>query len=307
MIGSPAGETRQTGRDNSKRQTMKIAIIGAGTMGQGIAQVCAQAGLDTVLFDIDGAAAEQAHRATRQSWTTLNQKGKLSPEAHAHAEAHLSVTTKFEDLVADVLLEAIVERLDVKQELFRQLATQNAPDAVFASNTSSIPITRIAAGIPNPERVVGLHFFNPAPVMKLVEVIAGAATAPAVVSRMVALAEHLGKVPVRVRDAPGFIVNRVARPYYTESLRLLEEGVAPLETIDELFEASGFRMGAFRLMDLIGVDTNFAVTSSLFAAFHYEDRFRPNRIQQQKVDAGHWGRKTGKGFYDYPPAPAPAG
>ena len=279
---------------------MKIAIIGAGTMGQGIAQVCAQAGLETVLFDINAAAAEQAHRATRQTWTTLNQRGKLTPEAKAHAEAHLTVTTNFADLVADVLLEAVVERLDVKQELFRQLAAQNAPDAVLASNTSSIPITRIAAGVPNPERVVGLHFFNPAPVMKLVEIIAGAATAPGVVAQMVALAEALGKVPARVRDAPGFIVNRVARPYYTENLRLLEEGVASHQTLDELLEATGFRMGAFRLMDLIGVDTNFSVTTSLFQAFHFEERFRPNRIQQQKVDAGHWGRKTGKGFYEYP-------
>ena len=279
---------------------MKIAIIGAGTMGQGIAQVCAQAGLDTILFDIDAAAAAQAHRATQQTWTTLGRKGKLTPEAQARAEAHLTVTTRFEDLVADVLLEAVVERLDVKHELFRQLAAQNAPTAILASNTSSIPITRIAAGVPGPERVVGLHFFNPAPLMKLVEVIAGAATAPDVVAQMVALAERLGKVPARVRDAPGFIVNRVARPYYTESLRLLEEGVAPLETIDELLEATGFRMGAFRLMDLIGVDTNFAVTSSLFEAFHFEDRFRPSRIQRQKVDAGHWGRKTGRGFYEYP-------
>ena len=281
---------------------MKIAIIGAGTMGQGIAQVCAQAGLDTVLFDIDVAAAEQAHRATQETWTTLGQKGRLTPQARADAEQHLTITTNFNDLVADVLLEAVVERLDVKQELFRQLAAQNTPDTVLASNTSSIPITRIAAGVPNPERVVGLHFFNPAPVMKLVEVIAGAATSEAVMAQMVALAERLGKVPARVRDAPGFIVNRVARPYYTENLRLLEEGVAPLETLDDLLESAGFRMGAFRLMDLIGVDTNFAVTSSLFEAFHYEERFRPNRIQQQKVDAGHWGRKTGKGFYEYPAA-----
>ncbi len=282
---------------------MKIAIIGAGTMGQGIAQVCAQAGIDTILFDINAAAAQQAQRATQETWTTLGKKGRLTAEAKAEAEAHLTITTDFGDLVADVLLEAVVERLDVKQELFRQLAAQNAPDAILASNTSSIPITRIAAGVPHPERVVGLHFFNPAPVMKLVEVIAGAATAPEVVTAMVTLAERLGKVAARVRDAPGFIVNRVARPYYTENLRLLEEGVAPLETLDELLESAGFRMGAFRLMDLIGVDTNFSVTSSLFEAFHYEDRFRPNRIQQQKVDAGHWGRKTGQGFYAYPPPP----
>ncbi len=279
---------------------MKIAIIGAGTMGQGIAQTCAQAGLETVLFDINGAAAEQAHRQTLASWTTLGRKGRLTAEVREQAEANLTVTTDFSHLVADVLLEAVVERLDVKQELFRQLAAQNAPTAVLASNTSSIPITRIAAAVPNPARVVGLHFFNPAPVMKLVEVIAGAATAPEVVAQMVALAERLGKTAVRVQDAPGFIVNRVARPYYTESLKLLEERVAPLETIDELLESAGFRMGAFRLMDLIGVDTNFSVTSSLFQAFHFEERFRPSRLQQLKVDAGHWGRKTGQGFYDYP-------
>ncbi len=285
---------------------MKIAIIGAGTMGQGIAQVCAQAGLDTILFDINAAAAEQAQRATRETWTTLGSKGKITPEDRAEAEAHLTVTTNFNDLVADVLLEAVVERLDVKQELFRQLAALNPPTTILASNTSSIPITRIAAGVPNPERVVGLHFFNPAPVMKLVEVIAGAATSEAVMAQMMALAERLGKTPARVRDAPGFIVNRVARPYYTENLRLLEEGVASHETLDDLLESAGFRMGAFRLMDLIGVNTNFAVTSSLFQAFHFEERFRPNRLQEQKVDAGHWGRKTGKGFYEYDaPAPAP--
>lgn len=271
-------------------------------MGQGIAQVCAQAGIETILYDINAVAAERAHHATQETWTTLGRKGRLTPEAKAQAEAHLTITTNFDDLVADVLLEAVVERLDVKQELFRRLAEQNAPTAILASNTSSIPITRIAAAVPGPERVVGLHFFNPAPLMKLVEVIAGAATAPAVVELMVALAEQLGKVAARVRDAPGFIVNRVARPYYTESLKLLEEGVAPLETIDELLESAGFKMGAFRLMDLIGVDTNFSVTSSLFAAFHFEGRFRPSRIQQQKVDAGHWGRKTGRGFYDYPAA-----
>jgi 3-hydroxybutyryl-CoA dehydrogenase len=285
---------------------MKIAIIGAGTMGQGIAQVCAQAGIETILFDINIAAAERAKRTTQETWTTLGKKGRLTPQAKADAEAHLTITTDFNALVADVLLEAVVERLDVKQQLFQTLASQNAPDAILASNTSSIPITRIAAAVPHPERVVGLHFFNPAPVMKLVEVIAGAATSEAVMMQVIALAERLGKVPARVRDAPGFIVNRVARPYYTENLRLLEEGVAPQETLDDLLESAGFRMGAFRLMDLIGVDTNFSVTSSLFEAFHYEERFRPNRIQQQKVDAGHWGRKTGKGFYDYPVTPESA-
>jgi 3-hydroxybutyryl-CoA dehydrogenase len=169
----------------------------------------------------------------------------------------------------------------------------------LATNTSSIPVTRIAAALPHPERVVGMHFFNPAHIMKLVEVISGAATHPNVAQVVYDLSLQLGKTPVMAQDAPGFIVNRVARHYYVESLKVLEENVASFETIDELMEATGFKMGPFRLMDLIGVDTNFNVTSSMFESFHKDSKFRPSRIQQQKVDAGHWGKKTGKGFYEY--------
>jgi 3-hydroxybutyryl-CoA dehydrogenase len=200
---------------------------------------------------------------------------------------------------ADFVIEAIVEKLQPKQELFTALAAVTTADTVFASNTSTIPVTRIAAGIPNPERVVGLHFFNPAHLMKLVEVISGASTATGVSDLARQLAQHLGKTVVMARDSPGFIVNRVARPYYVESLLLLEEQVAPLADLDAIMEATGFKMGPFRLMDLIGNDTNFSVTQSLFESFHFEPRFRPSRIQQQKVECGELGRKTGKGFYTY--------
>ncbi|HSI89893.1 MAG TPA: 3-hydroxyacyl-CoA dehydrogenase NAD-binding domain-containing protein, partial [Adhaeribacter sp.] len=186
-----------------------------------------------------------------------------------------------------------------KHSIFSELASINTDDTILASNTSSIPITRIAAKVPNPERVVGMHFFNPAPVMKLVEVISGAATSPEIAETIKQLAVKLGKTPVMANDSPGFIVNRVARHFYVEGLKVLEENVASVETIDKLMQASGFKMGPFQLMDLIGVDTNFSVTSSMFEAFHYDAKFRPSRIQQQKVDAGHHGRKTGKGFYDY--------
>jgi 3-hydroxybutyryl-CoA dehydrogenase len=198
-----------------------------------------------------------------------------------------------------MFIEAVVEKLDVKIDLFLKLAGQNEPNCVLASNTSSIPITQIASGVPNPERVVGVHFFNPAHIMKLVEVISGAHTKPEIAQQVFELIEKIGKVPVMAKDSPGFIVNRVARHYYVEALKLLEEGVADIETIDALMERLGFKMGPFRLMDLIGVDTNFSVTNSMFEQFYFDEKFRPSRIQKQKVDAGFHGRKTAKGFYTY--------
>ena len=197
------------------------------------------------------------------------------------------------------MIEAIVEKLEAKRELFLKLAEINPTTTIFASNTSSIPITRIAAGIPSPDRVIGMHFFNPAHIMKLVEVISGAETAEEVTETMKALTLKIGKTLVVAKDSPGFIVNRVARHYYVESLRMLEEHVAPFETIDALMESAGFRMGPFTLMDAVGNDINFAVTSSLFNSFHQDAKFRPSRIQQQKVDAGHFGKKSGRGFYNY--------
>ena len=276
-----------------------LAVVGAGTMGLGIAQLGIQHGLPTILFDLNPAALEKAQAAITAGLGKLVDKGRLTPEARDAALARLTVTTDMSVVQADLIIEAVVERLDVKHQLFRELAVLNGPDTILASNTSSLPITQLAAPVPHPERVVGLHFFNPAPLMPLVEVISGVATAPAVADAVEALARRLGKTPVRAADAPGFIVNRVARHYYVESLKIVEEQVASFEVVDELLEASGFKMGPFRLMDLIGVDTNFSVTSAMFASFHQDAKFRPSRIQQQKVDAGHHGRKTGQGFYNY--------
>ncbi len=277
-----------------------IAVIGAGTMGQGIAQLCAQSGFATLLYDINGTVLEKARVATQQSLAKLVEKGKMTAVEQEAVFSRITFTQDVLQLRAEVVIEAVVERLDVKHSILNEIADQNPPTTILASNTSSLPITRIAAKVQGPERVVGLHFFNPATIMKLVEVISGAATAPEVTQLMKDLAIKLGKTPVIAQDAPGFIVNRVARHFYVESLKLLEEGVASHESIDRLLQASGFKMGPFQLMDLIGVDTNYSVTSAMFEAFHQDPKFRPSRWQQQKVDAGHHGRKTGKGFYDYP-------
>lgn len=276
-----------------------LAVVGAGTMGLGIAQLGIQHGFPTTLFDLNPAALEKAQAAIAAGLGKLVDKGRLTAEARNLALAHLTTTTNLDAVKADLIIEAVVERLDVKHQLLQALAVINDATTILASNTSSLPITQLAAPVPNPERVVGLHFFNPAPVMALVEVISGVATAPLVADAVEAFARRLGKTTVRAADAPGFIVNRVARHYYVESLKLVEEQVAPFEAVDDLLEASGFKMGPFRLMDLIGVDTNFSVTSAMFASFHQDSKFRPSRVQQQKVDAGHYGRKTGQGFYTY--------
>jgi 3-hydroxybutyryl-CoA dehydrogenase len=276
-----------------------IGIVGAGTMGQGIAQICALAGYKTILFDINAQVLQKAEATTTQNLDKGIERGKLTDVDKQAALENLSYTSDTLQLSCDVIIEAVVERLEVKQSIFRDLDAVNSPDTIFASNTSSIPITQIAAAIPRPERVVGMHFFNPAHIMKLVEVISGAATSPQVADTIRQLALKLDKKPVMAKDSPGFIVNRVARHFYVEGLKLLEEGVADAKGIDRLLQASGFKMGPFELMDLIGVDTNYSVTSSMFEAFHYDPKFRPSRIQQQKVDAGHHGRKSGKGFYSY--------
>jgi 3-hydroxybutyryl-CoA dehydrogenase len=277
----------------------KVAVIGAGTMGAGIAQVCAQNGYKTILYDINAEMVGKAEKGIHKNLDGAIERGKMTADEKAKALALLTFTGDFETLKADLIIEAIVERLDVKVGLFEKLAAQNPAETILATNTSTIPITQIAAKIANPERVVGIHFFNPAHIMKLVEVIAGAQTSDDVANLSKEFVKTVGKTPIMAKDAPGFIVNRVARPFYVEGLKIAEENVAPFETIDALCEASGFKMGPFRLMDLIGVDTNFSVTSSMYQLFYNDPKFRPSRIQQQKVDAGHHGRKTGKGFYNY--------
>lgn len=268
-------------------------------MGAGIALSSIQAGYRTLLFDVNEAALEKGKSYILKELDKAVEKGKLTPEKASEAIHLLSVVNDVNTLQADIIIEAILENLEIKQTLFKQLEAVNSPDAILATNTSSIPITQIARGLQHPGRVVGVHFFNPAHIMKLVEIISGAETDCNVAQKAFQWAESLGKKAVYAADAPGFIVNRVARHYYVEGLKVLEEHVASLETIDRLCEASGFKMGPFRLMDLIGVDTNYAVTSSMYALFGQDAKFRPSRIQKQKVDAGHHGRKTGQGFYRY--------
>lgn len=282
------------------KDIQSMAVIGAGTMGAGIAQVAAMSGLRVILYDLSAAILDQAKARIEKNLSGAVARAKISEEQKTSALKQITATSEFADLKADIVIEAILEDLALKVDAFQRVAAMNADETILASNTSSIPITRIARDIPRPERVVGMHFFNPVHIMKLVEVISGAATDPAVVDVTRQLAEKMGKKAVLAKDAPGFIVNRVARHFYVESLKVLEEQVADHATIDALMEASGFRMGPFRLMDLIGIDTNYSVTASMHQSFHYAAKFRPSRIQQQKVDAGHIGRKSGKGFYDYP-------
>lgn len=280
-------------------QIQKVAVLGAGTMGQGIAQVCAMSGYPTQLFDIESSLSQKAISSISINLDKAVSKSKISESQKTTILGHLSIAHKLEDIKADLVIEAVVEKLDVKQQLFRLLEINNKGSAILASNTSSLSITEIAAGLKNPAQFVGLHFFNPATLMNLVEVVRGTSTDDSVVSIMMDFSKSLNKTAVVVKDSPGFIVNRVARHYYVEALKLLEEGVAAHEQIDVLLRNAGFKMGPFELMDLIGMDINFAVTSSLYQAFHQDPKFRPSRIQQQKVMAGHLGKKIGRGFYDY--------
>lgn len=278
---------------------MKVAVAGAGVMGAGIALSSIQAGYTTSLFDVNELALEKGKAYIQKELDKSVEKGKTTREKATEAMSLLSTVRDASALQADLIIEAVLENLEIKQALFKQLEAVNSSDTILATNTSSIPITQIARGLQHPARVVGVHFFNPAHIMKLVEIISGAETDCDVALKAFQWAESLGKKAVYAADAPGFIVNRVARHYYVEGLKVLEEQVAPLESIDRLCEASGFKMGPFRLMDLIGVDTNYSVTSSMYTLFGQDAKFRPSRIQKQKVDAGHHGRKSGQGFYRY--------
>ncbi|HRN93356.1 MAG: 3-hydroxyacyl-CoA dehydrogenase NAD-binding domain-containing protein [Chitinophagales bacterium] len=277
----------------------KIGVCGAGTMGAGIAQVFAQHGFETILFDVNQEQLEKAQAGILSSWKRLVEKGKLTEEAKSAAGKKLTIAADLSDAKADLIIEAVVEGLDVKSDLFSKLSAQNSNETILVSNTSSLSITQIAAGISNPERFAGMHFFNPAPVMKLVEIIGGSHTANSTIETLKELVKSIGKNPVVCKDSPGFIVNRVARHFYVESLKIAEEQVASFENADALLESAGFKMGAFKLMDVIGNDINFAVTNSLFQAFHGDAKFRPSRIQEQKVKANQLGVKTGEGFYRY--------
>jgi 3-hydroxybutyryl-CoA dehydrogenase len=276
-----------------------IAVIGAGTMGQGIAQVCAVSGFKVLIYDVESDLIIKAIQNVRRNLDNVVEKGKLGTEQREIASMNLQAVSDFRQLQVDLAIEAVVERLDVKQKIFVELEKVNGKDCVFATNTSSIQITQIAAALKHPQRLAGLHFFNPAPVMRLVEIVKGMETSQETIDTLFKLSDSLNKQAVIVQDSPGFIVNRVARHFYVEALKLAEENVADFKSVDLLLKASGFKMGPFELMDLIGIDINFSVTNSIYSAFHQDPKFRPSRIQQQKVDAGHLGRKTGKGFYEY--------
>lgn len=276
-----------------------VGVAGAGLMGAGITYCSALAGFATVLFDISELALEKARKSIEKNFKKAEEKGKITQDQSANAQQLISYVSDIQQLKGDLIIEAIVEKLEVKRDFFKQLEQINAATTILASNTSSIPITQIAASLKRPENFVGIHFFNPAHLMKLVEIIKGARTSKEVVLAAESWANELGKTTIVAADSPGFIVNRVARHYYVEALKIAEENVAHFETIDRLCENFGFRMGPFKLMDLIGVDTNYSVTNSMFEQFNYDSKFRPNRIQKQKVDAGMHGVKTGQGFYSY--------
>ncbi|WP_223115963.1 3-hydroxyacyl-CoA dehydrogenase PaaH [Oryzomicrobium terrae] len=290
-----------------------VAVVGAGAMGAGIAQVAALAGHPVRLLDNRPGAAAKAVDELRATLAKLAAKGKLDAAQADAAASRLTAVASLDALAdAALVVEAIVENLEAKRALFRDLEARVGEHCLFGTNTSSISVTAIAAGLARPERLAGLHFFNPAPLMALVEIVSGLATDPAVAATLFATAAAWGKTPVHARSTPGFIVNRVARPYYAEALRLVSEGAADTATLDALYrEAGGFRMGPFELMDLIGHDVNFAVTSSVWKAYYHDPRFTPSLVQEELVNAGYLGRKSGRGFYAYgegatPAAPASA-
>jgi 3-hydroxybutyryl-CoA dehydrogenase len=280
--------------------SMNIAVIGAGTMGSGIAQVAAQAGHKVVLFDTRKEAVEKALAGLRKTLDKLVEKGKFTAEQADGIHGRITPASDLKDLArSGLVIEAIIEDLGVKQKLFAELEGIVATDAILATNTSSLSVTAIAGGLKNPERMVGLHFFNPAPLLPLVEVVPGLASDDALASRCATLMTAWGKVPVLCKDTPGFIVNRVARPFYGEAIRIYEEGIADMPTIDAAMKSVGFRMGPFELMDLIGNDINFTVTKTVWESFFYDPRYKPSFTQQRQVESGRLGRKTGRGYYSY--------
>ncbi|NMG66717.1 3-hydroxyacyl-CoA dehydrogenase PaaC [Azoarcus indigens] len=278
-----------------------VLVIGAGAMGAGIAHVAAAAGHPVYLYDTRAEAIERGIAGIGKDLAFLVSKGRMEEAERAAVLGRVSAVTDLAQAAdAGLAIEAIVENLEVKQSLFKQLEALLPTDAILASNTSSLSITAMAAALARPERLGGLHFFNPAPRMKLVEIVSGLATDPAIAETLYATAKAWGKVPVHAKSTPGFIVNRVARPFYAEALRVLAERAAEPATVDAaLREGCNFPMGPFELMDLIGHDVNFAVTNSVFDAYFGDRRFAPSLIQQELVAAGRLGRKSGHGFYNY--------
>ena len=274
-------------------------MAGAGTMGSGIALAAAQSSYNVILFDTNDAVLEKAKASISKNLSFLIEKQKISAAESKQVTDRIQFSSSIEQCKADLIIEAIVEIAEVKISLFNQLAAINTDKTVFASNTSSLSISEIQAKVVHPQRVAGMHFFNPAQIMKLVEVVKGEQTDDKITEELMQVCIQMNKTPVLCKDAPGFIVNRVARHYYLEAMKLVETNIASFENVDEIMEASGFKMGPFKLMDLIGMDINLAVSKSLYEAFDHEPRLKPSPLQEEKVSKGELGKKTGKGFYTY--------
>lgn len=280
---------------------MKVAVIGSGTMGSGIAQVAATSGCVVKLFDLNKEVLIKSKINLEKTLNRLIEKEKIDEVEKNRIQNNIHYVNTLQDLSdSDLVIEAIVENLEVKRKVFFELESLVSENTILASNTSSLSITSIAASCQKPERVIGIHFFNPAPLMQLVEVVPAIQTSEEVINRTVKTISDWKKVVAVAKDTPGFIVNRVARPFYSESLRILEEGVASIATIDWALKTVGaFRMGPFELMDFIGHDVNYVVTETVFTAFYYDPRYKPSLTQKRLVEAGYLGRKSGRGFYNY--------
>lgn len=285
----------------AQQTIQQVGVIGSGVMGSGIAQVLAEAGLDVLLFDIDARLIENAIFSITKFINRAVERGKVTQADADTAIARIRPALTLKEFEpCHLIIEAAPEKLEIKQTLFRDLEAIVPHDVLLATNTSTLSVTSIAASVSYRARVFGMHFFNPAPLMPLVEIIATAATSDETIQAGIDLTRRIGKTPVRAKDTPGFIVNRVARPFYLESLRILDEGVADHATIDRLVrDGGGFRMGPFELMDLIGLDTNYASSRSVYEQYFLEPRFRPSLLQQRMVESGRLGRKSGRGWYDY--------
>ncbi len=279
----------------------KIGIIGGGAMGSGIAQVFAQASHPVVLYDTNQDALDRSKQNLAKTFEKLVAKEKYTAEKAQEIQANIQYAADLNAFAScDLIIEAIIENLEVKKSVFKNVEDIVSADCIIASNTSSLSIASIASACTKPERVIGIHFFNPAPLMALVEIIPAVQTRDGLAEEIKALIQSVGKLPVITKDTPGFIVNRVARPFYSEAIRLLEEGVADAETIDfAMTSVGGFRMGPFELMDFIGHDVNYRVTESVFESFFYDPRFKPSFSQKRLFEAGFYGRKSGRGFYNY--------